>query len=128
MSTFDDRLEAEASKVNWHKVTEAETASFGLALGICRDARTDHCQRRIAWGTATGGVISASVLALCCLFLNVGTGFTVSVIIASQAARVLWLYLKAHRASRDIGVFEQQTIDVAKELATLHPVNSDPLG
>lgn len=111
----------EAAKVDWHKVTEAEATSFGLAMGLYRDVSHSKQHRRVAWGTATGGVISMSVLSLACLLIGTGPWFALSVVLGSQAIRALWLYLKAYQASRDVKFMEQQALEVIRELAAAHP-------
>ena len=121
---IDARLVDEAGAVDWHRVSEEEASSFGLALGMYRDVVHTHEKRRVAWGTATGGVISMSVLSLACLLCGTGPWFALSVVLGSQAIRALWLYLKAHQSSRDVKMLEEQAIDVAKELACRHPTQA----
>lgn len=123
----DARLVDEASQVDWHAVSTAEASSFGLALGLYRDVVHTHEKRRVAWGTATGGVISMSVLAIACLLCGTGPWFALSVVVATQMVRALWLYLKVHQSSRDVQALEGQAVDVARELAAIHPAG-DPLG
>ena len=111
----------EASRVNWHALSEGEAASFGLAMGLLRDVSHTHQQRRVAWGTATGGVISMTVLALACLVFGSGPWFALSVVIGTQAIRALVLYWRTHQASRDVKFVEQQALEVIRELAAAHP-------
>jgi len=111
----------EAARVDWHKLTEAEAAGFGLAMGLYRDVSHSHQYRRMAWGTATGGVISMSVLVGACLLFGSGPWFALSVVIGTQALRALWLYWKAHQARQDVRFMEQQALQVIRELAAAHP-------
>lgn len=62
-----------------------------------------------------------AVLTVACLLCHCSPWFTLSVVIGTQAIRALWLYLKAHQASRDVKVFEHQAHDILKELAKAHP-------
>jgi len=117
----DARVVDEASKVDWHSVSEAEASSFGLALGLYRDVVHTHEKRRVAWGTAVGGNISMCVLAIACLVCGTSPWFALAVVAATQTCRALWLYLKVHQSARDVRALEQQAIDVARELACLHP-------
>ena len=125
MTDVDIQVDAlmmdEAARVNWHALNEAEAASFGLAMGLLRDVSHTHQQRRVAWGTATGGVISMSVLALACMAFGAGPWFALGVVIGTQAIRALVLYLKAHRAAQDVKFVEQQALEVIRELAAAHP-------
>src|SRR5579875_3124364 len=91
---IDALMTDEGARVDWHQVTEAEASGFGLALALYRDVVHTYQNRRTAWGTATGGVISMAVLALACILVGAGPWFALSVILGTQAIRALWLYLK----------------------------------
>jgi hypothetical protein len=117
----DTLMTDEASKVDWHQVKEEEAASFGLALALYRDVYHSHLLRRNAWGTATGGVISASVLSLVAWLCGASGWFALAIVIGTQLIRALWLYRKAYVAAQIVGQFEQQAVDVLRELAQLHP-------
>jgi hypothetical protein len=126
-TALDAGLINESAKIDWHSVSEAEASSFGLALGLYRDVAHTCEKRRVAWGTAVGGVISMSVIAISCLLIGTGPWFAISVVVCSQLVRALWLYLKAYQSSRDVRMLGDQALDVVKELATIHPAG-DPLG
>ena len=118
---IDHEMAEAAAQVDWHKVTEAEAASFGLAVSFYREVVQAWLLRRAQWGTAVGGVISMAVLSIVCMLCHTSGWFALMVIIGSQVVRALWLYLKSYRAARVCGQFEQQCIDVVGELAQLHP-------
>jgi hypothetical protein len=117
----DARIADETAAVDWDAVTTSEASAFGLALGLYRDVLHTYEKRRVAWGTATGGVISMSVLALACILMHAGPWFALSVVLGTQTLRALWLYLKAHQSRRDVKALEEQALDYAKELAAIHP-------
>jgi hypothetical protein len=121
-STVDDNVASEATNIDWHMVTEAEAASFGLALGLYRDIQQVYEKRRVAWGTALGGVVSMCVLILTAHFVGAGPRFALSIVVASQTIRVLWLWWKAQQSKQDVKALETQALELAHELSQQHPV------
>lgn len=117
----DARIADETSQVDWDAVTTSEATAFGLALGMYRDVVHTYEKRRVAWGTATGGVISMCVLALACLLLRTGPLFALSIVLATQAMRALWLFWKSVQSKQDVKLLEGQAMEVALDLARLHP-------
>lgn len=118
---IDARIMDETSAVDWDSVTEGEAASFGLALGLYRDQAHVQEKRHTAAGTATGGAISISVMALVGSLFNLPMGTVVIAIVASQMLRALVLCYNERKSRKDAKLMEDQALDVAKRLAALHP-------
>lgn len=123
---IDRRIAGEVANVDWHTVSEAEGASFGLALGLYRDVLHSYEKRRVAWGTATGGVISLTAMCLLGLAVHAPPLFILTLIIVTQTARALWLFYKTRQSAGDVGLLEQQAVDSARLLADAHPVQLGP--
>jgi hypothetical protein len=118
----DDMIAKETDNIDWHAVSEAEGASFGLALGIHRDALHVYEKRYVAWGTVVGGVISMAVLSLVALLAGAGPAFALKLVIVTQVVRALWLLWKTYHCGKDVLGLGQQAIDFAHELAQRHPL------
>ena len=118
----DEVMADETSRVDWHQITEQEGVTFGIAVSLYNDVVQTYEKRRTAWATATGGVISMSVLAIFCALCHTNPWITVGVIVGTQALRTLWLYRNVYLAAQDTKMMERQAIEVVRELAALHPV------
>lgn len=120
---IDARVVDETSQVDWQHVTEAEGSSFGLTLGLYRDALHSYEKRRVAWGTAVGSVVSLSVLFLVASFAGLDKTWTAAIILGSQFLRSTLLFRNAQNCSRVVVERERCALDAARELATRHPLS-----
>lgn len=122
---LDEQILKEVDSVDWHNVSEADAAGFGLAVGFFRDS--NHlCQlRRAAMGAALGGVLSMSVLASFGLLMGASAGFILGLIIVHQLVRTTILWWKSRQAFKMHGEIEQQAIQAARELASKHPAKEE---
>jgi len=118
---IDALMTDEVSRVDWNQVSEDEAVGFGLALSFYRDTAHAHRERRIAWGTAAGSVISMVALTLACLVAHRSPWFALGLVAVTQGLRASWLYWKAFQAAQDVRVMESQAVAVARELAAAHP-------
>jgi hypothetical protein len=119
---IDARMVDETSQVDWHQVTEAEGSSFGLALGLYRDALHSYEKRRIAWGTAVGSVVSLSVLFIVASFAGLDKTWTAAIILGSQFLRSALLFRNTQNSFRVLREQERGALEAARELASRHPL------
>lgn len=117
----DQTILKEVDAVNWSTVSEADAASFGLAVGFFRDSNRVCQLRRTAWGTAVGGVVSSSVLAILALALGAGPWFALNLVMVHQTIRAAVLWWRSRQALKQRAAIEQQALEVAKDLAQRYP-------
>ena len=118
----DARVMDKMAAIDWRKLEEKESASFGLVLGLYRDAVHSADERRVACGTAAGGVIAISVLCALAIALGASAGFVALLIIGHQTARTAILWFKWRKANKYAAQVEDELVDVAQELGKAHPL------
>ena len=117
----DSLIMQETSKVDWHQVPGNVAAGFGLSVGLFRDSVNVKQQRRIAWGTTIGGIVSMSVLAVTCMVTGTSGWFAVGLILIHQSLRSAFLFWKMKQSEKDMEELQEQAIDYAKHLAETYP-------
>lgn len=118
----DEVIQEHVARIDWDKVAQSEAAELGLSLGILRDAGQAHALRWAAWGTAVGGALSTSVLALVALRASHQASTALAVVMCAQAVRGMLLWWKQAQAQRLVSFMEKDVIDTAKLLALKHPL------
>lgn len=125
MSTVDlerlnKKLTKELDNIEWHDVPEADAKSFCFF----RDSLAVHKLRRTAWETAIRGALTSIVLAAICLLIGSGPGFALGLIIVHQVLRTLVLWRNVRKSEQEIVTLEQQVIVLARELVSVHPLDT----
>ena len=113
---IDAKIIKQLNGVNWHEVSEADAASFGLSVGFFRDAQHAWKLHRAACGCAAGGVISSAVLALVCLYAGMTPSFTLALVLIHQVVRTIVLWFRARQAQKVVAETQQQAVDTATNL------------
>lgn len=124
---IDSLITHETSAVDWHQVPENVVAGFGLSLGLFRDSAHVHQQRRVAWGTTVGGIISMALLCVACMVTGTSGWVTAGLIVVHQALRSGFLFWKMKNSEKDMELLQEQAVDYAKHLAEKYPAASKQL-
>jgi len=72
-----------------------------LAIDIADAALHAYEKRRVAWGTALGGVISVAMMTVLGVLVGASGYFIAGLIVTTQVFRTLWLGYKAFRAGQE---------------------------
>lgn len=122
---IDDEILKELDSVDWHAVSQPDAASFGLSIGFFRDSNEACRLRKTALGTALGGVISTSVLAIVALLLGAGPWFALNLVMVHQVIRAAVLWWRARQTQKEREVIRQQAVDTAKRLVERYPLKDN---
>lgn len=117
----DEQILKEVDNVDWHSVSEPEAASFGLSIGFFRDSNHACQLRKAALGTALGGMLSTSVLAILALLMGAGPAFALCLVLVHQLLRSAVLSWRSHQAKKQHAEIQQQAIATARRLAERYP-------
>lgn len=113
--------EERASGIDWHAIDSREATELGLALGMLRDSATDYDMRRVAWGTAAGGLIGATIMALLALVTCRSPAFALALVVGTQLARATHLWWKARSTRSVVRHMEADAAAVIDRLLQKHP-------
>ena len=112
----------EVENVNWEAVPSFEVDSANLAIDFFKESDLTRQLRQVALGTALGGVLSTSVLAILALLMGASVQFTLGLILVHQALRAGILWWHSRKATSQYVEIEKQTISTAERLAKQYPV------
>lgn len=114
-------LPEELESIDWNVVPEREAKSCNLAVNFFKESYLTFQLRRTALGTALGGVLSMTVLAILAVVFGANPWFVLSLIIVHQALRTVVLAWRSYQARRQHVEIEQQAILTTRMLAERYP-------
>ena len=122
----DSRIMDEATNVDWDKVSKPDAASFGLTLGLFRDAAHVDTLRAAAFYQSLGNFISLAALAAVCGITDLGKYF-IAVVLVHQAIRTLSFLWRKRAATKHLHFAEDHAVEEARSLAHKYQANGTPV-
>ena len=114
MSSNDLPLE-KMNDVDWHKVTEAQAAGFGLTLAFFNDAVEQRAVIRAALFARISSLVTAGLVGVTVLSWAT-PGAAVAGIVAALSVSTLATWWGLHKANRDVNSAAVTVDDEAAEL------------
>lgn len=121
LERFDEEISDTVKDVDWHVVKQHDSARFGLAAGIFRDAMTSFDIKNVAWKLSSSNAVYAFVLAMIGFIFGLEPWHIIAAIVFGNAARAAWLGWLFYRSESLVLDAHRNAMDEAYDMAATYP-------